>query len=98
MVQLAAGPEWAEAQGQRYAQLAAIKQSVLVVNGKNDIMLPTVNSFIMNAQLILYPDRRPPRQLRRHSRLKAGWPRCSTDNAQRSFAMVRHRLRSGAAI
>ena len=34
---------------------------VLVVNGKTDLMVPTVNSFILqqhlpNAELIIYPD------------------------------------------
>src|SRR5260370_12505844 len=36
-------------------------QPTLVVNGSNDVIMPTVNSFIMqqnipNAQLIIYPD------------------------------------------
>ena len=42
-------------------RLQQITQPVLVVNGKNDIMVPTINSFtlcqhIPNAQLIIYPD------------------------------------------
>jgi pimeloyl-ACP methyl ester carboxylesterase len=45
----------------RYGQLKKIKQPVLVVNGQNDIMIPSINSFILqqhipNATLILYPD------------------------------------------
>jgi pimeloyl-ACP methyl ester carboxylesterase len=41
--------------------LKAIAQPTLVVNGHNDVIVPTVNSFILqqhipNAQLILYPD------------------------------------------
>jgi pimeloyl-ACP methyl ester carboxylesterase len=45
----------------RYGRLRKIKQPVLVVNGHDDIMVPTVNSFILqqhipNATLILYPD------------------------------------------
>jgi pimeloyl-ACP methyl ester carboxylesterase len=45
----------------RYARLEKIRQPVLVVNGHNDIMVPTINSFILqqhipNATLILYPD------------------------------------------
>jgi pimeloyl-ACP methyl ester carboxylesterase len=41
--------------------LGAIKQPTLVVNGSNDIMVPTINSWTMsqhipNAQLIVYPD------------------------------------------
>ena len=44
-----------------YDRLAEIKQPVLVANGSNDVMVPTVNSFTMaqllpNAQLIIYPD------------------------------------------
>jgi pimeloyl-ACP methyl ester carboxylesterase len=45
----------------RYARLKEITLPVLVVNGKSDIMVPTVNSFILqqrlpNAELIIYPD------------------------------------------
>jgi pimeloyl-ACP methyl ester carboxylesterase len=45
----------------RYGQLRRIKQPVLVVNGRDDIMVPSVNSFILqqhipDATLILYPD------------------------------------------
>jgi pimeloyl-ACP methyl ester carboxylesterase len=45
----------------RYGRLKKIKQPVLVVNGQNDIMIPTINSFILqqhipNATLIIYPD------------------------------------------
>ncbi len=41
--------------------LKDIHQSTLVVNGHNDVIAPTVNSFTLqqnlpNAQLILYPD------------------------------------------
>jgi pimeloyl-ACP methyl ester carboxylesterase len=41
--------------------LKSIKQPTLVVNGANDVNIPTVNSFLMqqglpNAQLIIYPD------------------------------------------
>jgi pimeloyl-ACP methyl ester carboxylesterase len=48
-------------QSDRYTQLKKIKQPVLVVNGNNDIMVPSINSFILqqhipNATLILYPD------------------------------------------
>ena len=47
--------------GDRYMRLKDIAQPVLVVNGKTDLMVPTVNSFILqqhlpNAQLIVYPD------------------------------------------
>ena len=45
----------------RYGDLKRIKQRTLVVNGKNDIMVPTINSYILqqhlpDARLILYPD------------------------------------------
>jgi pimeloyl-ACP methyl ester carboxylesterase len=45
----------------RYAQLTRIKQPVLIVNGREDIMVPSINSFILqqhipNATLIIYPD------------------------------------------
>jgi pimeloyl-ACP methyl ester carboxylesterase len=45
----------------RYSQLKRIKQPVLIVNGNEDIMVPSINSFILqqhipNATLILYPD------------------------------------------
>ena len=59
--QLAAIMEWRQPRGQRYADLTTIKQPTLVVNGNNDIMVPTINSFtlpqyIPKAQLIVYPD------------------------------------------
>jgi pimeloyl-ACP methyl ester carboxylesterase len=45
----------------RYSDLKKITQPTLVVNGSNDVIIYTVNSFILqqnipNAQLILYPD------------------------------------------
>jgi pimeloyl-ACP methyl ester carboxylesterase len=57
----AAAGEWMRPQGERYAYLKAIKQPTLVVNGSNDIMNQTINSFtlsqhIPNAELIVYPD------------------------------------------
>ena len=44
-----------------YADLKAIGQPTLVVNGSRDLMVPTINSYILsqnipNAQLIIYPD------------------------------------------
>jgi pimeloyl-ACP methyl ester carboxylesterase len=59
--QYAAILEWRQTKGERFAELRTIKQPTLVVNGSNDIMVPTVNSWIMsqhipNAQLIVYPD------------------------------------------
>lgn len=59
--QLAAMAAWAKSGGEPYAELAKIKRPVLVTNGNNDTMIPTVNSFTLsqhlpNAQLIIYPD------------------------------------------
>lgn len=53
--------EFREPRGERYSELRGISQPTLVVKGKNDIMVPTINSFtlcqhIPNAQLIIYPD------------------------------------------
>ena len=47
--------------GKTYADLKKITQPVLVTNGNNDIMIPTVNSLTLtahlpNVQLIIYPD------------------------------------------
>ena len=44
-----------------HAQLAAIKQPVLVVNGNDDLIAPAINSYVLyqhipGAQLSLYPD------------------------------------------
>src|SRR3984957_10801830 len=53
--------KWGVQQKGSYDYLKTIKQPTLVVNGSNDIIMPTVNSFIMqqnipNAQLVIYPD------------------------------------------
>lgn len=53
--------EWMQPRGERYEYLKEIGQPTLVVNGNDDIMVPSINSFtlqqhIPNAQLILYPD------------------------------------------
>ncbi len=61
MSQALAGRDWLEPHGERFADLAAITMPTLVVNGTNDVMLPTINSFhlqqhIPDAQLIIYPD------------------------------------------
>ncbi len=59
--QRAALAEWRQPRGERYADLKTIQQPTLVVNGNDDIMVPTVNSIslsqhIPNAQLIIYPN------------------------------------------
>ena len=52
---------WSKITGERYAELSGIGQPTLVVNGNDDIMIPTINSYnlsqkISGAQLIIYPD------------------------------------------
>jgi pimeloyl-ACP methyl ester carboxylesterase len=59
--QIEALDKWGVQQEGSYDYLKTIKQPTLVVNGSNDVIIPTVNSFIMqqnipNAQLIIYPD------------------------------------------
>lgn len=59
--QAAAITEWGKPHGERFARLAEIKHPVFVFNGNKDIMIPTVNSFVLsqhlpNAALIVYPD------------------------------------------
>jgi pimeloyl-ACP methyl ester carboxylesterase len=59
--QLAALTEWGQVKGEQFAELRSITQPTMVVNGNNDIMVPTINSFtlsqhIPNAQLIIYPN------------------------------------------
>ncbi|MEX5632483.1 alpha/beta fold hydrolase [Parafrankia sp. FMc2] len=61
LAQLAAAGEWAEPHGERYSELARITAPTLVVNGRRDIMIPTVNSYVLaqhipGAQLVIYPD------------------------------------------
>ncbi|ONH29723.1 alpha/beta fold hydrolase [Pseudofrankia asymbiotica] len=61
VAQLTAMEEWAQQRGERYSELARITAPTLVVNGRRDIMIPTINSYILaqhipNAQLVLYPD------------------------------------------
>jgi len=59
--QIEAMDKWGVQQEGSYDYLKTIKQPTLVVNGSNDVIMPTVNSFIMqqnipNAQLVIYPD------------------------------------------
>src|SRR6202011_2771122 len=59
--QVEAMGKWGVQQKGSYDYLKTIKQPTLVVNGSDDVIMPTVNSFIMqqnmpNAQLIIYPD------------------------------------------
>jgi pimeloyl-ACP methyl ester carboxylesterase len=59
--QLIALEEWGEARADGLAYLKKIRQPVLVVSGGDDVIIYTVNSYLLqqnlpNAQLILYPD------------------------------------------
>ena len=57
----AAAGKWGQPTGDSHAYLKKITQPALVVNGSDDIVIATVNSFILqqnlpDAQLLLYPD------------------------------------------
>jgi pimeloyl-ACP methyl ester carboxylesterase len=57
----AAAAEWGAAAEGSFDYLKGISHPVLVVNGSNDIVIPTVNSYILQqnlpeAELILFPD------------------------------------------
>ena len=59
--QMAAFREWEQFEGERFADLKAIRQPTLVVNGVNDAMIPISNSYrlsenLANAVLLAYPD------------------------------------------
>jgi pimeloyl-ACP methyl ester carboxylesterase len=59
--QVEAMDRWGVQKKGSYDYLKTIKQPTLVVNGSNDLIMPAVNSFIMqqnipDAQLIIYPD------------------------------------------
>jgi pimeloyl-ACP methyl ester carboxylesterase len=59
--QVEAMDKWGIQKKGSYDYLKKIKQPTLVVNGSNDVIMPTVNSYIMqqslpDAQLIIYPD------------------------------------------
>jgi pimeloyl-ACP methyl ester carboxylesterase len=59
--QTAAVQSWRKQHGTPNAELEEIKQPTFVVNGRHDIMVPTINSYILSqhiptAELISYPD------------------------------------------
>lgn len=59
--QLAAIAEWGAPAEGSYEYLKDIKIPVLIVNGKTDVLFPTVNSYLLqqhlpDAQLVIYPD------------------------------------------
>ena len=58
---LAAAHEWGAPAPDSFNYLKGIAHPALVVNGSNDIVVPTINSYILqqnlpNAELILFPD------------------------------------------
>lgn len=59
--QIAAFREWERVDGERFVDLARIRQPTLVVNGVHDEMIPVTNSYrlsenLPNAVLLTYPD------------------------------------------
>ena len=59
--QLKAMAVWENSKGAGFSDLYRITQPVLVLNGNNDILIPTANSFTLNAHLpnaalAIYPD------------------------------------------
>jgi pimeloyl-ACP methyl ester carboxylesterase len=59
--QIEALSKWGAPREKPYEYLNAIRQPTLVINGDNDVIIYTVNSYILqqnipDAQLILYPD------------------------------------------
>jgi pimeloyl-ACP methyl ester carboxylesterase len=59
--QIQALSQWGAPRENPYEYLKAIEQPTLVVNGDHDVIIYTINSYILqqnipNAQLILYPD------------------------------------------
>jgi pimeloyl-ACP methyl ester carboxylesterase len=61
LAQRTAIARWGAKRERAWDYLQAIKQPTLVVNGSNDVIIYTINSYILqqnlpNAQLIIYPD------------------------------------------
>ena len=61
MAQTAAIADWKLPHGEPFAELETITQPTLVINGRRDVMVPTINSYhlaqhIPGAQLVVYPD------------------------------------------
>jgi pimeloyl-ACP methyl ester carboxylesterase len=59
--QLAALAKWGEPRANPFDYLKALAQPTLVINGDNDVIIYSINSWILqqnipNAQLIIYPD------------------------------------------
>jgi pimeloyl-ACP methyl ester carboxylesterase len=61
LAQRAAIAEWGAKREHAWRYLKEIKQPTLVVNGSDDVIIDTINSYILqqnlpNAQLVIYPD------------------------------------------
>jgi pimeloyl-ACP methyl ester carboxylesterase len=61
LAQTAAIVDWKRPHGEPFAELKTITQPTLVINGRRDVMVPTINSYhlaqhIPGAQLVIYPD------------------------------------------
>jgi len=61
MAQAQAIVRWGSRADAEFSRLKRIRQPALVVNGKSDLMVPTINSFALfehlpDARLVLYPD------------------------------------------
>jgi pimeloyl-ACP methyl ester carboxylesterase len=59
--QRAALTRWDHVEGAAFPRLGEITQPVLVASGSHDLIIPTINAYVLsqrlpNAQLILYPD------------------------------------------
>jgi pimeloyl-ACP methyl ester carboxylesterase len=58
---MAAIAAWGNVDGQRFAKLKRISQPCLIVNGNDDIVIPTINSYLLSQHLpdsvlLIYPD------------------------------------------
>ena len=49
--QRAAIAEWRDGRGERESELKSIQQPTLVVNGNHDIMVPTINSYVLSQNI-----------------------------------------------
>jgi pimeloyl-ACP methyl ester carboxylesterase len=81
---LAAAREWGAGDPDGFDYLKGIPHPALVVNGSNDIVVPTINSYILqqnlpNAELILFPDSNHGS----HFQFTATFIRCVTDFVSR---------------
>src|SRR3977135_1998934 len=93
--QIEAMDKWGFQQEGSYGYLKTIKQPTLVVNGSNDVIMPTINSFIMqqnipNAQLVIYPDSNHGSQFQ--------YPNCSSATSRCSFPQMMSELRKHRSI